>query len=274
MPQLVVHGGAGAPAEDEYRERQAAVDRALGAGWDAFGGGALAAAVAAVRWMEDEPWLNAGIGASLTRDGAIELDAALMDGTGLRVGAVAAVSDVRHPVDGARAVMEDGRHVLLVGEGASRLVAELGVERCHPSTFVTERQTQAWRSEVGDTVGAVARDDDGRVAVAVSTGGMPGKLPGRVGDSPLVGCGFYADDALGGACATGLGEAFMRLVLCHRAALAMASAPAADVAREVIEELGRRVGGDGGVILVDARGRIGAAWNTRFMPWAQRGGAA
>jgi beta-aspartyl-peptidase (threonine type) len=271
MPQLVVHGGAGAPSEGEYRERQLAVDAALETGWAAIGDGALAAAVAAVRHMEDQPILNAGIGASLNLDGAIELDAGLMEGTTLRVGAVAGVDDIRHPIEGARAVMDDGRHVLLIGAGASRLAASRGVERCDPSTFMTERQHTAWRAGVlGDTVGAVARDDGGHVAVAVSTGGYPRKLPGRVGDSPIVGCGFYADDALGGACATGLGEAFMRLVLCHTAALEMGSAPAADVATRVIEQLGRRVGGDGGVILIDAGGGIGAAWNTAFMPWAQR----
>lgn len=270
MPQLVVHGGAGAPSDAEYRERQLAVDRALEAGWDAIGGGAMAAVIAAARLMEDEPILNAGIGASLNLDGAIELDAGLMEGTTLRTGAVAAVNDIRHPIEGARAVLEDGRHALLVGSGASRLAEARGVERCDPSTFVTERRRTAWDAAVSDTVGAVARDGDGRIAVAVSTGGYPRKLPGRVGDSPLVGCGFYADDALGGACATGHGEAFMRLVLCHSAVLRMAEATADDVAARVIDELGRRVAGDGGVILIDGRGGIGAAWNTAHMPWARR----
>lgn len=272
MPQLVVHGGAGAPSDAEYRERQTAVDTALEKGWEVIDAGALAAVVAAVRWMEDEPILNAGVGASLNLDGAIELDAGVMEGTTLRVGAVAAVDDIRHPIEGACAVMEHGRHILLVGRGASRFAATQGVERCDPSTFVTERQSAAWQSRVSDTVGAVARDDGGRIAVAVSTGGFPRKLPGRVGDSPLVGCGFYADDALGGVCATGLGEAFMRLVLCHRAALEMGKGSASDVGTRMIDELGQRVGGDGGLILIDARGMIGAAWNTPFMPWAQRGG--
>jgi beta-aspartyl-peptidase (threonine type) len=265
MPQLVVHGGAGSPPEAERPQRQRAVEAALDRGWSALVEGALEAVVTAVRHMEDEPLLNAGIGASTNLDGSVELDAGLMEGTGLRVGSVAAVRDIRHPIEGARAVMDDGRHVLLAGAGASRLSAARGVELCDPATFLTPGRPPA-----GDTVGAVARDRDGRIAVAVSTGGTPRKLPGRVGDSPLVGCGFYAYDRLGGACATGLGEAFMRLVLCHQAVMEMAGAPASEVAGRLIQELARRVGGSGGLILVDARGGVGAAWNTPFMPWAER----
>jgi L-asparaginase / beta-aspartyl-peptidase len=273
MPQLVVHGGAGAPSHDEYARRQSAVEQALEAGWEHIGKGPLAAVLAAVRHMEDEPILNAGIGASLNQDGQVELDAGLMEGTDLRTGAIATVRDIRHPIDGARAVLEDGRHVLLVGEGASRLARARGVELCDPATFVTERQHQLWAAgAAADTVGAVARDDAGHIAVAVSTGGMAGKWPGRVGDSPLAGCGFYADDQLGGACATGVGEAFIRLVLCHRLVLEMGRQPAGEAARLAIEELGQRVKGWGGVIAIDARGEVAAHWNTAFMPWARRAG--
>ena len=269
MATLVVHGGAGAPDELEYAARQEAVERALEAGWQEMGAGALAAVVAAVRHLEDEPMLNAGIGASLNRDGAIELDAGVMEGTSLRAGAVGAVADVRHPVDLARAIMEDGRHVLLVGDGAARFARERGVETCHPSVFVTDRQRARWGD--GDTVGAVARDDAGRMAVAVSTGGMPGKWPGRVGDSPLPGAGFYAADGMGAVCGTGVGEGFMRLCLCHLTALDMGRGRTAEeAARAAVAELGRRVAGSGGVIVVDAEGRPAAAWNTRFMPWAHR----
>jgi beta-aspartyl-peptidase (threonine type) len=270
---LIVHGGAGAPSEAEHAGRQAAVDRALEAGWAAMGRGVLEAVQAAVRHMEDEPLLNAGIGASLNLDGDVELDAGLMEGTTLRAGAVGAVRDVRHPVDLARAVMEDGRYVLLVGAGGSRFARERGIETCEPGVFVTERQRVNWSASVSDTVGAVARDDDGRTAVAVSTGGMPGKWPGRLGDSPVPGAGFYADDHFGAACGTGVGEGFMRLSLCHLAVLMMGRGQTAEqTARAMVGHLESHVGGSGGVILVDAAGRPGAAHNTPFMAWSQRTG--
>ena len=272
MGLLIVHGGAGAPHPDEYAHRQAAVERALDAGWEALAGGALEAVVAAVCRLEDEPALNAGIGASLNRVGDVELDAGLMEGTTLRAGAVGAVRDVRHPVDLARAVMEDSRHVLLVGQGASEFARARGVEACDPAMFVTDRQHRRWQ-DAADTVGAVARDDLGRTAVAVSTGGMSRKWPGRLGDSPLPGAGFYADDRGGAACGTGMGEGFMRLCLCHLAVMEMAHGMSADqVAEAAVNHLAARVGGSGGIILVDASGRSAAAFNTPFMPWARRDG--
>jgi beta-aspartyl-peptidase (threonine type) len=270
---LVVHGGAGAPPEREWPERQAAVERALEIGWAAMAAGPLEAVVAAVRHMEDEPLLNAGVGASLNRDGEVELDAGVMEGATFRAGAVGAVRDVRHPVDLARAVMDDGRHVLLVGDGASRFAGERGGETCLPELFLTERQRQNWKAAGADTVGAVARDDSGRTAVAVSTGGMPGKWPGRVGDSPLPGAGFYADDQFGVACGTGVGEGFMRLCLCHLAVLLMGRGMTAEeTARAAIGHLNTHVGGTGGLILIDAAGLPAAAHDTPFMAWAQRTG--
>jgi beta-aspartyl-peptidase (threonine type) len=268
---LAIHGGAGAPPPRERGERQAAVERALAAGWDRIGEGALAAVLAAVRHMEDEPLLNAGVGAVLNRDGEIELDAAVMDGTGLRVGAVGAVTRVRHPVDAARAVMEDGRHVFLVGRGAERFAAEAGVESCSPSVFMTDRQRRNWSDRYSDTVGAIAVDASGRTAAAASTGGVLGKLPGRIGDSPLIGAGFYADDAAGAACATGQGEGFMRTLLCYRAVAELLPGQSAQSAAEAaISYLGERVNGSGGLILLTRAGEVAAAWNTEFMPWASR----
>jgi len=278
-PTLVVHGGAGAPQIDEYNERQAAVERALEAGWGHIADGALASVVAAVRHMEDEPILNAGIGACLNRAGDVELDAAVMDGTDLRVGALGAVRDIRHPVDGALRLMVDGRHLLLVADGASRWAREAGVELCSNDLFKTERQRRtldalrAGRAE-GDTVGAVAVDADGHTAVAVSTGGMPGKLPGRIGDSPVPGAGFYANDRAGAICATGQGEGFLRTVLCHLATLELQHGMAAqEVADGAIAYLARRVDGSGGVILVTPQGEVAAAQNTPFMAWASRSDA-
>ncbi len=273
VAQLVVHGGAGAVPEAERTGRQAAVERALAAGWARLAASALEAVMAAVRHMEDEPLLNAGVGATLNEDGAVELDASVMVGADLRVGACAAVTDVRHPVDLARAVMDDGRHVLLVAEGASRFARGQDLAMCGNAAFITGARRAATRSPDQDTVGAVARDAGGRLAVAVSTGGVNGKLAGRVGDAPLPGCGFYADDSRGAAAGTGQGEAFMQLALCHAAVVEMGGGlGAAEAARAAVELLARRVGGAGGLIAIDSQGRIGAACNTQFMAWAQRQG--
>lgn len=267
-PALIVHGGAGAVPESERAGRQAAVERARDTGWATIGDGALAAVVAAVRHMEDEPLLNAGIGACLTTDGVCELDAGVMVGYGLRVGAAACLRDVRHPIDLALAVMKDGRHVLLVAEGASRFARDHGLEMADPSIFITDRKRQQLL-EGADTVGAVARDADGHLAVAVSTGGRTGKLPGRVGDSPIAGAGFYADDRCGALCGTGLGEAFIRLGLARLAVVELQHGmdPAA-VAQGAIDLLGSAMRAPGGVILIGREGSPHAAFNTPAMPWA------
>ncbi|MDQ6900332.1 MAG: isoaspartyl peptidase/L-asparaginase family protein [Candidatus Dormibacteraeota bacterium] len=272
MATLVVHGGCGAPPEPEWQERQAAVERAREAGWVAMGGGALEAVLAAVRRLEDEPWLNAGLGAALNKDQQPELDAGIMEGGHLRVGAVGAVRDVRHPVDLARAVMDDGRYVLIVGAGASGFAREKNIETVDPEFFIAEHRLHP-RAPEQDTVGAVARDDSGRLAVAVSTGGMSGKWPGRLGDSPVPGAGFYADDRLGAVCSTGHGEGFLRLVLAYRVAeqMGLGGAPG-QVADWALEELKLRTGLKGGFIAIDPRGRPGAAFSTRFMAWAYRVG--
>src|SRR3981081_4442286 len=176
-PTLIVHGGAGPVPENERLLRQAAVERARDAGWSEIGRGALVAAMASVRLMEDEPLLNAGIGACLNADGVVELDAGVMEGAELRAGGVAGLKDVRHPIDLALEVMRDGRHVLLAGEGASRFARQRGVEMAAPATFITDRKRQELLAGA-DTVGAVARDSDGHLAVAVSTGGCHGQLLG------------------------------------------------------------------------------------------------
>lgn len=267
-PALIVHGGAGVVAADEKTERQAAVERARDAGWALVGDGALAAAVAAVRHMEDEPLLNAGIGACLNSDGVVELDAGVMVGLGLRVGAAACLRDVRHPIDLAVAVMNDGRHVLLAAGGASRFAREHGLEMADPSIFITDRKRQQLL-EGADTVGAVARDADGHLAVAVSTGGRTGKLPGRIGDSPIAGAGFYADDRFGAVCGTGLGEAFIRLGLARLAVIELQHGmDAAAVAQGAIDQLGSAMQASGGIIVIGREGRPHAAFNTPAMPWA------
>lgn len=221
-----------------------------------------------MRHLEDEPLLNAGIGACLNADGVCELDAGVMEGATLGVGGVACLRDVRHPIDLAVAVMEDGRHVLLAAGGASRFAREHGVEMCDPSVFITDRKRQEL-AEGADTVGAVARDADGHIAVAVSTGGRTGKLSGRIGDSPIAGAGFYADDRFGGVVGTGLGEAFIRLGLARLMVVELQHGmdPGA-VARGAIDHLQRALGAPGGVIVIGREGSPQAAFNTPAMPFA------
>lgn len=265
---LIVHGGAGPVPENERPLRQAAVERARDAGWSAIGGGALAAAVAAVRHLEDEPLLNAGIGACLNADGVVELDAGVMEGAELRAGGVAVVRDVRHPIDLAVAVMRDGRHVLLAAEGASRFAREHGLEMADPAIFITDRKRQELM-QGADTVGAVARDAEGRLAVAVSTGGITGKLPGRIGDAPIPGAGFYADDRFGAVCGTGQGEAFIRLGLARLMVVEMQHGmDSATVAKGAVAMLGKSMRASGGVIVITRAGAPEAAFNTPAMPWA------
>ena len=244
------------------------MERARDAGWARIDDGALAAAVAAVRHMEDEPLLNAGIGACLNSDGVVELDAGVMEGVELRAGGVACLRDVRHPIDLALAVMQDGRHVLLAADGASRFARDHGVEMADPSIFITDRKRQQL-IQGADTVGAVARDADGRLAVAVSTGGITGKLPGRIGDSPIPGAGFYADDRFGAVCGTGLGEAFIRLALARLMVVELqhGMAPGA-VAKGAVEHLAGAMTASGGVIVIGREGAPEAAFNTPAMPFA------
>lgn len=273
VPALIVHGGAGAdPAEAP--ELRAGVRAAVLAGWRvlATGGRSLDAVEQAVRVLEDDPAFNAGHGSVLTRDGTIEMDASIMHGDRLECGAVAGVSRCANPITLARRVLDEGRDVLLIGEGAHAFARAAGLPECDPATLVTERQRRRLAAHAADsrgTVGAVALDRHGTVAAATSTGGMMNKRRGRVGDSALIGCGTYADSTLGGVSCTGSGEAIIRVVLARRALdyLKEADDPdyAAKVAVDLLVEEGR---GEGGLILVDWRGRVGHAQSTRLMPVA------
>jgi beta-aspartyl-peptidase (threonine type) len=272
VPILIAHGGAGADPGDRagYRRSLAA---ALGAGWTrlADGGSALDAVEACVRAMEADPRFNAGYGSVLTEAGTVECDASIMEGERLHAGAVGAVAGIPHAITLARRVLEDGRHVLLVGEGAVAFARERGVEVCDPGALVTDRQRARLASRVaapaGGTVGAVALDRHGLVAAATSTGGMLGKRVGRVGDSALIGCGTYADNRLGGVSTTGHGEAFIRTVLARTAAGLLERLEDPErAARAAIDVLREDVGGDGGLILLDRHGRPGFAFSTPFMP--------
>jgi beta-aspartyl-peptidase (threonine type) len=281
LPAIAVHGGAGelAPEEPSSGSPEAArldgVRRACAAGLEVLrgGGSALDAVETAVRILEDDPLFNAGTGATLTAAGDVELDASIMDGRSLRCGAVAVVRDVRNPVSLARAVMEKSEHVLLAGPGASAFARAAGFPPHDNALLVTPRQRARFEaarrggeaSRTG-TVGAVARDLGGHLAAATSTGGMSMKLPGRVGDTPLVGCGTYADDALAAVSCTGHGERIVQLTLArHAADLVGRGLSAQEAARAAVALLRARVGGDGGLVVLGPDGEPGLAHNTPAM---------
>lgn len=275
---LIVHGGAGpARADEDPESARAGCLGAVRAGHAVLrqGGSALDAVEAAVSVLEDDPQFNAGTGACLTLEGEVELDASVMEGTELRAGAVTLVRGVRNPVRLARRVMERTAHVFLAAEGAMRLAREEGLELRSPAELITPRALERWRTAKaknegpqvtsGGTVGAVALDTHGHVAAATSTGGMNLKLPGRVGDSPLIGAGTYADDGGGAASATGHGEAIIRVVMTRVVVDRLrAGAGAQQAADEGIREL-ERVRGEGGVITVDRSGKVGFSFNTQRM---------
>lgn len=268
-PSIIVHGGAGPIKDDSLAARLEGCKAAALAGWAILqqGGAALDAVEAAVVGLEDNPLFNAGTGSTLNSLGKIEMDAAIMEGHSLRAGAVAAVSGVKNPIKLARRILEDGRHIMLAGEGALLFARQIGFPECTPESLLVESEKKRWQSKHG-TVGAVAFDSAGRLAVATSTGGIFNKLPGRVGDSPLIGCGTYADD-YGAASCTGQGEAIMRLVLAKSTVDFLHEADdieAQTAARMAIAHLEERLQSTGGIILIDRSGNIGYARNTSHMP--------
>jgi beta-aspartyl-peptidase (threonine type) len=282
---IAIHGGAGTMdrakmSEAQRTEYEAALAAALDAGADilAAGGGALDAVETAVVALEDDPHFNAGRGAVFTYNGTNELDAAIMDGRAREAGAVTGVTHVKNPVRLARRVMEDSPHVFLSREGAEEFARDKVLELVDPDWFATPerwRQLQELKARnLGwfdvdlkyGTVGAVARDRDGHVAAATSTGGLTGKRWGRIGDSPMIGAGTYADDRSCAVSATGSGEYIIRVGVAHEICARMrqlgeGAQPAADA---VIAELGA-LGGEGGVIVAAPDGTTAFAFNTPGM---------
>jgi beta-aspartyl-peptidase (threonine type) len=289
MISIAIHGGAGvigraSLTEENERAYRADLERALDAGYAVLerGGASLDAVVAAVKILEDSPLFNAGKGAVFNHAGANELDASIMDGATERAGAVAGLRHVRNPIELARLVMERSPHVMLAGEGAEEFALEQGLELVPGSYFYTERRwkqledAQKEERTAGlpqedinffSTVGAVARDRDGNLAAATSTGGMTNKRWGRIGDSPIIGAGTYADNDSCAVSATGSGEYFIRAVVAHEicARVRLTGVSAADAARDVIHGKLKEIGGDGGVIVVDREGRLSLEFNTEGM---------
>jgi len=278
---LIVHGGAGDIPNVEVAPHREGAKAAARVGWDILrkGGSVLDAVEAAIVVMEDDPAFDAGVGSYLNRDGKVEQDASFMDGTTLHAGAVAGVQRVKNPIRLARRVMES-EHTFLIAHGAEQFAEEAGIPLIDNAELQTPAQIAKWKEclanppapmeakyvPVHGTVGCAAVDRNGNVAAGTSTGGMKFKRVGRVGDSPLIGCGVYADSLLGGASATGWGEAITRVVLSKFAVDALANGrDPRDAARAAIEQLARRVGGTGGIIIADRAGRIGFAYNTARM---------
>ena len=274
---LVLHGGAGAiPRAKLTPEREAAIratlEQALRAGHAviARGGSSLDAVTAAIVLLEDSPLFNAGKGAVFTHDGINELDASIMNGATRTAGSVAGVRTIKNPILLARAVMERSRHVMMVGTGAEEFAVTVGVERVDPSYFRTEERWQELQDKLKDdkfgTVGVVALDKAGALAAGTSTGGLTNKRYGRVGDSPIIGAGTYADDRCG-VSATGHGELFIRYTvardICARVEYAGRSLPQA--ADDVVMDERVRAGGEGGVIAMDRQGHLAMPFNTPGM---------
>jgi L-asparaginase / beta-aspartyl-peptidase len=278
---IIVHGGAGAWDMDSERlqKGKAACRRAAQAGQAVLleGGSALDAVETAVRILEDSPYLDAGRGSYLNSEGQIEMDAMIIDGRTLNLGAVGAVQLVQNPISLARRVMEDSPHCFLVGHGAEAFAESVGIPRCTLEDLVARESmdaldiasSQPLPSVTSDTVGAVALDQNGDLAAATSTGGTRRKLPGRVGDSPLVGAGGYADNRTAAISSTGHGEALMKILICKTASDFVGHGFSAQAACETaVRLLHERVEGLGGLIAVDHQGRIGYAYNTAAMPYA------
>ncbi len=291
-PVLVIHGGAWAIPDDMVEAHLNGVRNATAAGWRALerGGSALDAVEEAVVVLEDDETFDAGRGSFLNRDGKVQLDAFIMDGATLRGGGVGGVERLRNPVRAARKILSDSAHVYFVAEGAERFAAEHGIALCRNEDLVIPREVERLREyqaqtsthsndlfapEVSgdmlshDTVGAVALDREGNIAAATSTGGTLNKAPGRLGDSSLIGCGCYADNLSAAASTTGWGEPIMKLVLAKWAADRVQSGSLPEwVATEAMNYLKQRLNGHGGIILLDAQGRVGIAHNTPRMAWA------
>jgi beta-aspartyl-peptidase (threonine type) len=312
-PSLIVHGGAWDIPDDAVEACQTGCHRALTAGWSVLtsGGNSLDAIEAAILVLENDPVFDAGLGSHLNLDGKVECDAIVMDGVSLRAGAAAALQRIRNPIRLARKILETCPHMMLVADGAERYAKANGIALCDNKELISPAEWDAWqkckkdahaaehhRGHEQGTVGAVAIDSHGALFAATSTGGTCCKLPGRIGDSPLIGCGCYADLEAGGVSSTGYGEAIMKVVMAKAAvdrlrepsesaseagasagvrtvgqstgatgSTGSQSSRAMQAAEQTIAELARRTKATAGLILLDREGNPGFAFNTPRMAY-------
>jgi len=286
MISLIVHGGAWDIPDADVEAHRKGCMRALKTGWSVLqkGGTAIDAVEKAIRCMEDDPIFDAGYGSHLNLVGRVEMDASIMSGKALRCGAVAAVQRIKNPISLARIILAESEHILFVGDGAERFAKEHGCELCKPEELITKRELDRWKSlklrknfkthdsfsktkRPSDTVGAVALDKEGNVCAGTSTGGTMNKYPGRIGDSPLIGCGTYADNDIGGVSTTGWGEAMIRVVMAKTVVdlMEINNGNPQEAAKKGIELLHRKVDGFGGVIVMNNKGKCGVSYNTPRM---------
>jgi beta-aspartyl-peptidase (threonine type) len=289
MLSLIVHGGAWDIPDAEVEAHRSGCLHALKIGWKILhsGGTAIDAVEQVIRTMENDPTFDAGYGSHLNLLGQVELDASIMSGKTLKCGAVAAVHRIRNPITLARLIMAESEHILFVGEGAERYAKENGIELCKPGELNTKRELDRWaalqlrknyktkdafhkRKRSSDTVGAVALDKDGNICAGTSTGGTMNKYPGRIGDSPLIGCGTYADNEVGGVSTTGWGEAMIKVVMAKTVIdlMDVNGGNPQEAAAKGIEILHHKVDGFGGVIVMNKHGKLGFAYNTSRMAFA------
>jgi beta-aspartyl-peptidase (threonine type) len=286
MISLIIHGGAWDIPADKVEAHRAGVAKALSTGWNSLSSGATAveAVEQVIRSLEDSTTFDAGSGSHLNARGEVELDASIMDGKTLRCGAVGAVRRVRNPISLARVIMNESEHILLVGDGAEEFATSKGMKLCAPQELISARERAYWDSyrdkghisskdafrkvqQASDTVGAVAMDKNGDISVGTSTGGTFRKHPGRVGDSPLIGCGSYAENAVGGVSTTGWGEAMIKVVMAKTVVdiMEMNGGNAQAAAEKGIDIIKRKADGYGGVIVLNHLGEYGVAYNTPRM---------
>lgn len=297
---MVIHGGAGTITRKNMSPEKeaayvAALTKALQTGYEVLKSGktSLDAVEATIHVMEDSPLFNAGKGAVFTHDGKNEMDAAIMDGKTMMAGAVAGVTTIKNPISAARAVMEKSEHVMMVGPGAESFAKQAGIEIVDPEYFYTKERWDGLQKAIQEdstksvldhgnkksmklgtinpdykfgTVGAVALDKNGNLAAGTSTGGMTNKKYGRIGDSPIIGAGTYANNATAGISCTGWGEFYIRNVVAHdiSAMMEYKNMSVADASRAALDKVGK-MGGDGGLIAMDAKGNVSMPFNTEGM---------
>uniref|UniRef100_A0A3B4GWT7 Isoaspartyl peptidase/L-asparaginase n=1 Tax=Pundamilia nyererei TaxID=303518 RepID=A0A3B4GWT7_9CICH len=267
---LVVHGGAWAIPDELAKASVDGVKTAAREGFSVLkrGGSAVDAVEVAVRALEDNTVFDAGHGAVLNKDGEVELDAIIMDGRTLATGAVSSVKNIANPVSLARAVMEKTSHVMLTSQGANLFAESIGISTVPTETLVTEYERREWE-KAHDTVGAVALDSAGNVACATSTGGIRNKMVGRVGDSPVIGCGGYADNLSGAVSCTGHGESILKVTLARLILSKIEQGKSVTEASQMsLQHMGDRVKGAGGAIVVSPSGHWAATFTTERMAWA------
>ncbi|WAR18678.1 ASGL1-like protein [Mya arenaria] len=270
-PVIIVHGGAWTIPKDIVEESRDGTKKAAKAGYTVLssGGTAIDAVQAAIRVLEDTPCFDAGTGSVLTAKREVEMDAVIMDGRTLKSGAVACVQNIKNPIELARMVMEKTSHSMLVGPGANLFAEEMGIERVPTDSLVSEEAVRELEASGHDTTGAVALDKNGNLAYGTSTGGISGKKPGRVGDSPIIGLGGYADNDVGGISCTGHGESISKVVLAHQIITAMRTGTdAQEAADKALANMASRVEGYGGVIVLSRLGDVALSYTTDNMSWA------